>query len=239
MPNRRARSAPPSDGDSARIDRPAANGMTEGPPRVAEQEETDGTEELIAAAFQSLFDLSFDGKPHWYGPNLAYQFDVAVASGFRLMGALPKPPSADTTQEGGRGAERTEPTGASFPAGRIARDQPQLAARRLDASLLARLYYACSMAELAVMPFYMARCPADRDLQNRRIAHVVGLDHAVRTGLVTNYVICWPKGRYPKMARSIRLLVPGGGRQRGRVLGELEAPLRAFIEAMKDVPGSG
>lgn len=101
------------------------------------QEELDGAEELVAAAFQSLFNLSFDGRPHWYGPNLAYRFDVAAASGFRLMSALPNPPSADTPQEGERGAE---PTGASFSAGRIARNHPSW--RRGD--LMRACWLACT-----------------------------------------------------------------------------------------------
>jgi len=78
------------------------------------QQEPDGAAELIAAAFQSLFDLSFDGRPHWYGPNLAYPFDVAAASGFRLMSALPNPPSADTAQEGER-SERSQRAPRSRP----------------------------------------------------------------------------------------------------------------------------
>lgn len=227
---------PLADSSSAADNRVAA-GEAPVPEPVEGPEELDGTEELIAAAFQSLFDLSFDGRPHWYGPNLEYRYDVAAASGFRLMGDAPFPQTASTPDAAEGDAVRAEATGA-FPPGRIARGQPQLAARRLDASLLARLYHACVMAELAVMPYYIARDPADRDRQSRRIAHVVGLDHAVRTGLIQGYVICWPKGRFPKMARSIRLIVPGGRRQRGRELGEMEAPLRAWIEAFKEVPGS-
>lgn len=228
--------APLADSSSAADDNAAAE-ESPVPEPVEGPEEVDGTEELIAAGFQYLFDLSFDGRPHWYGPNLEYRYDVAAASGFRLMSDAPTVPGGlpDAEEEGGARAGATPP---AFPPGRIARRQPQLAARRLDASLLARLYYACAMAEIAVMPHYIARDASGRDRQTRRIAHVVGLDHAVRTGLIQGYVVCWPKGRYPKMAHSIRLTVSGGCRQRGRALGELEAPLRAWIETVKEVPGS-
>lgn len=94
------------------------------------------------------------------------------------------------------------------------------------------------MAEAGALPYYLAHDASDRDRQSRRIAHIVGLDHAVRTGLIRGFTICWLKGRYPKMARCIRLNVPGGRRQRGRVLGELEAPLREWVEAFKEVRGS-
>ena len=121
----------------------------------------------------------------------------------------------------------------NFPSGRIPRRGKGLAARRLDDSPLACLFYAVVLAEEMVLPHFVARQSADKEAMNRRIAFVIGLERAVQLGMIDHYLICWGDGRYPMQAQSIRLFTPGGRRERARVLGELEDHLRQFMNARK------
>jgi hypothetical protein len=126
----------------------------------------------------------------------------------------------------------------NFPSGPIARGQPQLAARRLNDNPLARLYHAVIMAEAMVFPLFLADNAAGKARRNMEIAAIVGLDRAVTMKLIDGFVICWETSSYPKRATRLRLLVPGGKRTRSRLLGEMETPLRQFVNSMMRGPDS-
>ncbi len=120
-----------------------------------------------------------------------------------------------------------------FPSGRISRLEEGLVARRLKTSELARLFNAVIMAEIAVLPYFVAHHPSEKDEMTHRIAFVIGLERAVQLGLINRFTICWGRSRCPKCAQSIRLFTPGGRRERARLLGALEKHLRQFVNDRK------
>ena len=186
-----------------------------------------GSTRLLAVYFQEMFDLDF---------GLNFSQDSGLDDALGRRGFLQRKRTA--CRQARSQATAGEAYGQRFPSGPIAREQPHLAARRLNGSPLARLYYAVIMAEAMVFPLFPVRKAADKARVNAEIATIVGLDRAVMMELIDGFVICWETCRYPKRATQIRLLVPGGKRTRSRLLGEMETPLRQFVNAMKRGPDS-
>lgn len=120
----------------------------------------------------------------------------------------------------------------SYGPGPVAAAEGGLLSRRL-ANPLARLYYAATMAELGVLPFYIAKDAAERDWMNEEIGFILALSRAVDAGLFRGWCVCWPPGRFPKMPTSVRLLGHPGQGGKERALGEVAGPLRRFVDAVK------
>ena len=226
--SREAAEMPSADlGASAQInvpEEPVALGISDTPDEAGEQE---GPDALIAAFFQSMFDLSFDGRPHAFSPGWDYRPQTAGES---VREEVPTRRLAQSLTR--RLAQRPAPASPPAPSRAASRGWPRAGSARAcwPGSTTRRRWPkwpSCHSSSPAVPPTRTPRAAG--------IARTIGLDRAVRTGLIEGYVVCWPAGRYPKTARSIRLRVPGGRRQRGRALGGVEAPLRAWIDAMKRV----